>query len=151
MEKFKKIGVTTLKVLGGLFILFFIIGIFSTEPREEKPLRKIVNEPATVTKVDYQAPIEEKEARDIMRKEIEKEVAKGPSYDMEDFYYDYLIACQAGDSSMLDFCGCTLLYYAFHLTDQEFINMSLRFALGDITQADQEILMDATLACISEM
>lgn len=125
MKNLKQIGLTTLTVLGVLFIIFFIIGLFSSTPRESV------------------APIDKEEIRSILTNETKK-MAEDPTKALKD---EYIKGCAAGDKTMVNFCECSFNYLNKRLKINGFVDLSMRILDDSLTEADMDLMVDAILAC----
>lgn len=125
MKNLKQIGLTILTVLGVIFIIFFIIGLFSSTPRESV------------------APIDKAEIRSILTDETKK-MAEDPIKALKD---EYIKGCAAGDKTMVNFCDCSFNYLNKTLKINGFVDLSMRILDDSLTEADMDLMVDAILAC----
>lgn len=125
MKNLKQIGSTILKVLGVIFIIFFIIGLFSDTSKKS---------------VD---PIDKTEVKNILAEETKKMV-EDPTKVLKD---EYVRACAAGDKTMVNFCTCSFNYLNETLKINGFVDLSMRMLDDSLTEADMDLMVDAILAC----
>lgn len=125
MKNLKQIGLTILKVLGVIFIIFFIIGLFSNTPRES---------------VD---PIDKAEIRNALTNETKK-MAEDPTKALKD---EYIKGCAAGDKTMVNFCTCSFNYLNKELQLNGLLDLSMRMLDDSLTEADMDLMVDAILVC----
>ncbi len=125
MKNLKQIGSTILKVLGVIFIIFFIIGLFSGTSKKS---------------VD---PIDKTEVKNILAEETKK-MAEDPTKALRD---EYVKACAAGDKTMVNFCTCSFNYLNKTLQLNGLLDLSMKMLDDSLTEADIDLMVDAILAC----